>query len=379
MPTRAAWTSIFFGALSLVTGRLLGLIELFVIGSGLLLAPLIAFGLVRRYGRPPRITRRPRPNRPTAGEQVDIDIDVVFDGRSPSIALTEHLDGVTTAFAEVPAARAGTHHRLSLATIAERRGRLTIGPSTAVFSDPLGLVARTVVLASEQLVIVHPRRSRILAPSFIATEGPLIDALRRVSGHAPTNSDFRGVRSYRAGDDVRRVNWRASARRDSLLVNEFEPQRDIELQVLIDVDATRHDAESFERAVSVAASLVDATSEPDCTISLHTTGEPIIVRDPTDALDALALIERREHPPLPNPDPRDPSVAVTRIIVTGRLDVALSHRLDALRPRHGVGVIITTGTSDVVVPRPWMSIHVDQFESLSLRWSSLIRPRGAQS
>ena len=149
MPTRAAWTSIFFGALSLVTGRLLGLIELFVIGSGLLLAPLIAFGLVRRHGRPPRVTRRPRPNRPTAGEQVDIDIDIEFDGRSPSIALTERLDGATTAFAEVPAARAGTHHRLSLTTIAERRGRMTIGPSTAVFSDPLGLFARTVVLASE--------------------------------------------------------------------------------------------------------------------------------------------------------------------------------------------------------------------------------------
>ena len=148
--------------------------------------------------------------------------------------------------------------------------------------------------------------------------------------------------------------------------------------MLLDVDSTRHDAESFERAVSVAASLVDATSEPDCTISLHTTGEPIVVRAPTDALDALALIERREQSPLPNPDPRDPSVAVTRIIVTGRLDVALSHRLDALRPRHGVGVLITTDTSDVVVPRPWMSIHVDQLESLSLRWSSLVRPRGAQ-
>jgi uncharacterized protein (DUF58 family) len=75
---------------------------------------------------------------------------------------------------------------------------------------------------------------------------------------------FDGVREYHNGDELRRVNWRATARFGSLVVSEYRQGITTELIIVLDatsssyVDGGSGPERSFECAVTIAASLVQA-------------------------------------------------------------------------------------------------------------------------
>lgn len=374
MPTRAALTSVVFGVIAAVTGRLLGLVELFVLAAGLLLAPMLAWCVVRLPRANPVVERHPTPARPTVGDDVTVDIDLTFEHGSAPTVVHERLGPDTAASATLPRMRNGSRRRLTLHVTARRRGVIDIGPTSLELRDPLGLCARATTVAPAQRLLVRPARVSVTAPSLDDADGALVDALRKVPSLAPSDNDFRGVRSYRPGDDVRRVNWRASARRDSVLVNEFEPVRRLELQVMLDTERTRHTDESFELAVSIAASLVDASGSADCATRLvvdrHSGGA-----DPTSALDQLALVGPGSGGAFAAIDPRDPTAVIARVVITGRVDAALTARLDGLRPRPGVGLVITTADSVEPVPAPWLTAECASLSTFADVWSRFVRPR----
>ena len=60
------------------------------------------------------------------------------------------------------------------------------------------------------------------------------------------------------GDRVRSVNWRATARRGSLVVNERHPERNADVVIFLDsfAEARASDEGTFEHAVRVAATLI---------------------------------------------------------------------------------------------------------------------------
>jgi uncharacterized protein (DUF58 family) len=72
--------------------------------------------------------------------------------------------------------------------------------------------------------------------------------------------EFADLRAWQSGDRLRRVNWRASARRGTLWVNEQHPERNSDLVLFVDsyVDARRDGgggSGTHERAVRAAATL----------------------------------------------------------------------------------------------------------------------------
>jgi uncharacterized protein (DUF58 family) len=70
--------------------------------------------------------------------------------------------------------------------------------------------------------------------------------------------EFHSLRPYVIGDDLRRVHWPSTARRDELTVRQDERHQQGRTTVLLDVRRAVHTDESFERAVSAAASLLVA-------------------------------------------------------------------------------------------------------------------------
>ena len=86
-----------------------------------------------------------------------------------------------------------------------------------------------------------------------------------------TDEEFAALRSYEPGDDVRQVHWRTSARLGRLVVQQFEQPWQRRTTVVLDVRRTAHDPESFERAVSAAASVVEHTAEQGDLVRLVTT------------------------------------------------------------------------------------------------------------
>jgi uncharacterized protein (DUF58 family) len=71
--------------------------------------------------------------------------------------------------------------------------------------------------------------------------------------------EFADLRPFAVGDRLRRINWRASARRASLWVNELHPERNTDVVIFLDsfVEARRGERGTLDMAVRAAASLAD--------------------------------------------------------------------------------------------------------------------------
>jgi uncharacterized protein (DUF58 family) len=75
--------------------------------------------------------------------------------------------------------------------------------------------------------------------------------------------EFADIRPFAPGDRVRRVNWRASARRERMYVNESHPERASDVILFLDslAEARGSSAGTLDDAVRAAASLADAYLE----------------------------------------------------------------------------------------------------------------------
>lgn len=124
-----------------------------------------------------------------------------------------------------------------------RRGRrVSAGVAVRAFG-PLGLAARQRVLdAPGELVVTPPFRSRRHLPSRLARLRELDgETTLQLRGHG---TEFDSLRDYVRGDDVRSVDWRATARRQDLVVRTWRPERD--RRVIVVVDAGRAGAGRVE-------------------------------------------------------------------------------------------------------------------------------------
>jgi len=120
------------------------------------------------------------------------------------------------------------------------RGEYHFGFLNAIVSTVLGLAARRVHLASPQMVPVYPsiiqmKKYELLAFARISTfEG--IKHVRRI-GHS---YEFEKIRQYAQGDDLRTINWKATGRRNHLMVNQYEDERAQQIYSVIDKSRVMH-------------------------------------------------------------------------------------------------------------------------------------------
>ena len=124
--------------------------------------------------------------------------------------------------------------------------------------SPWGLAMYESRLQLETEVRVHPRTEK-LDPITIRPQRTGAFAGPVKANRGGQGLDFFGCRAYTPGDDVRRINWRAYARQDSLIVNEYELERIADVNIILDARAKSHarlDGETtFDHSVRAAASL----------------------------------------------------------------------------------------------------------------------------
>jgi uncharacterized protein (DUF58 family) len=88
---------------------------------------------------------------------------------------------------------------------------------------------------------------------------------------ASAGDDFAALREYVVGDDLRRVHWVSSARHGDLLVRQDEVHWQGRTTIVLDTRHHTHTHESFEAAVSAAASVVAAAWKRRDLVRLVTT------------------------------------------------------------------------------------------------------------
>lgn len=120
----------------------------------------------------------------------------------------------------VPTVLPRRQYRWETHTICSKRGEYTLGPMTLLSGDPFGLFQFPRHIAAQSRIIVYPPTVPI--HRFVTPLGTLSggEAVRRRAHFITTNAA--GVRDYQPGDSFNRIHWRSSARKDRLLVKEFE-------------------------------------------------------------------------------------------------------------------------------------------------------------
>lgn len=116
------------------------------------------------------------------------------------------------------------------------RGEYTLGPLTLVSGDPFGLFQSTRHIAATSRLLVYPP----IVPVYnFATPIGLLsggDARRQRTHIVTTNAA--GVREYAPGDSFNRIHWKSSARKDRLLVKEFELDPMADVWLFLDLSPT---------------------------------------------------------------------------------------------------------------------------------------------
>ncbi len=118
-----------------------------------------------------------------------------------------------------------------------RRGDLTSEVVTARSIGPLGLAGRQRSYQVGGLIrILPPFLSRKHLPSRLAK-------LREIDGLLPVlirghGTEFDSLREYVVGDDVRSIDWRATARRGDVVVRTWRPERDRRVVIVLDTGRT---------------------------------------------------------------------------------------------------------------------------------------------
>lgn len=133
--------------------------------------------------------------------------------------------------------RAGQDVRLSTPLLPTRRGDLQALGVTVRSVGPLGLVARQKTLhVPGTLRSLPPFESRKHLPSRLARLRDLDGrSAIRVRGQG---TEFDSLREYVRGDDVRSIDWRASARSRNVVVRTWQPERDRRIVLVLDTSRT---------------------------------------------------------------------------------------------------------------------------------------------
>ncbi|MBS1847707.1 MAG: DUF58 domain-containing protein, partial [Actinobacteria bacterium] len=145
-----------------------------------------------------------------------------------------------------------------------------------------------------------------------------IDADTRASVPTPaiSGSEFASLREYVDGDDLRKVHWRATSRREELIVRRDERPRRSGCTVVLDTRATVQDPVTFERSVSAAAGILTAAIEAGqsarlCSTTGFDSGEGSGSRHLDAMLGVLAMIDTDRGAAFAPVRAHEPSILVT--------------------------------------------------------------------
>ena len=113
------------------------------------------------------------------------------------------------------------------------RGAYTFGRLLCYTKSPLGLLQRRIVPAGPDTVKVYPAFQLLKKYQLMAQSESLFSGDKKIRrlGHS---LEFENIKDYVTGDDIRSINWKATARSNSLMVNTYTDTRQQQIYCVID-------------------------------------------------------------------------------------------------------------------------------------------------
>lgn len=114
------------------------------------------------------------------------------------------------------------------------RGEYTFGNLNVYVSSPLRIISRRFTFNKDQMVPTYPSYIQLRKYDLMAFSNNLfqygVKKIRRI-GHT---MEFEQIKEYVQGDDIRTLNWKATAKKNSLMVNQFQDEKSQSVYMIID-------------------------------------------------------------------------------------------------------------------------------------------------
>ncbi len=113
------------------------------------------------------------------------------------------------------------------------RGEFKFGYLVCYTATPIGFLRRRFKIAEPSVIKVYPAYQQLRKFQLLAISGSSLNGVKKIRrlGHS---LEFEKIKDYVQGDDVRTINWKATARSNNLMVNTFTDARQQQVYCLID-------------------------------------------------------------------------------------------------------------------------------------------------
>ncbi|MGH3763979.1 MAG: DUF58 domain-containing protein [Pseudonocardiaceae bacterium] len=339
--------------------------DLLRIAAFAIMLPLLASVVTARTRISLQAQRALLPSRTSVGDECQAHLTLHVTGRCSGRLLLEDV---------VPQELGGPRRAVVARPLRQREVQLiyrvrpaarrvhSLGPLIVRVTDPLGLAQHRRTVAGNSALVVLPT---VVPLAGLPAGGELgAGAAGGGSAGAGPGQDAVVVRSYRQGDDLRRVHWRTSARRDELMVRVEEWSEHSGVTVLLDHRAAAHRgagaSASLEYAVSLTASVYVHLRQRGSQVRLITAdgaalaGAANSMDIALDALAALRATEQRDLTNVPTAPGRQDVVAVLGAVGPAAVEQLLAKHLRAARG-HAVLLDVAAWATDGdgrVAPNP---------------------------
>lgn len=114
------------------------------------------------------------------------------------------------------------------------RGEYSFGNLNIYVASPLRLISRRFTFDNNQMVPTYPSYMQLRKYDLMAFSNNLfqygLKKIRRI-GHT---MEFEQIKEYVQGDDLRTINWKATAKKNQLMVNQFQDEKSQNVYMIID-------------------------------------------------------------------------------------------------------------------------------------------------
>lgn len=273
---------------------LLGDEELLLAGAFFIVGAGAALGYVHFHEPHLRVGRRLGSTAVHDGDTVQVTLTLRNPGSRAvrNLSVVDEVETLGVATFELAGIDAGDVVTATYRVICRPRGVYRVGPSHATSSDPLGLAELPAPDGPVDQLVVYPTVETLEGFPIVRGQDPSMAASRPEHSQRG-GEDFYTLREYQRGDDLRRVHWPSSARRDELMIRQLETPWQSRALVMLDVRPQVYESdEAFETAVSGAASVVTHLVKSGFDADLWA-GDPTAIdaRQYGAAMERLALVE----------------------------------------------------------------------------------------
>lgn len=260
MMTRSSKVLLYagFAAAMFVLALVFGRPEIAALGAPFILMLVVGLSL----SGPPKVRAEFRLRRGRALQGEEIEAELVLASAADahvrvSLSLPEGIRLAARQETTLLLLRGGREYSLPISLDCRSWGAYRLGDAFFRVEDAMGLRLVDAFARGNTLLKVYPRPEKLR--SLVAPLETQPFAGNRVARTAGDGIEFAGLRPYVPGDRLRRINWRASAGRKTLVVNQQHPEQNSDVVIFLDSFAEVRGCEegTLDLAVRGASSLAE--------------------------------------------------------------------------------------------------------------------------